>query len=332
MEKTLISTVTPVYRGADYLRDLVDALKACHDQWEAEDFPVMLVEAIFVDDGSTDGSGEILAELEAKYPWVRVLTLSRNFGQHPATVAGMLHSSGDWVATLDEDLQHPPDRILDLLRTAVEKRDDIVYAAPGNLVHGSPFRDGASRLSKRLTGFVTGNPNVRFFNSFRMIRGNVARGAASVCGHDMFLDLALGWFSNRVGRLKMNLEDKRFQQSKRSGYTFRRLLSHWRKLVISSQVRILRLGAALGIGSMAGSGLFGLWIIYARLTGIDKAPVVGWPSTMVTLLFLGGLTLFLLSLVIEYLGVILLQAQGKPAYFVVDRSRDAALLEALKTR
>lgn len=330
MEKALISTVTPVYRGANYLNKLVAEILKLRDLLEEENYPIAMVEAIFVDDGSSDGSSSILAKLESEYPWVRVISLSRNFGQHPATVAGMLHASGDWIVTLDEDLQHPPSAIPALFKRAVESSLDIVYAFPLHRVHKSLFRDGASRLSKRITGLLTGNPSVKYFNSFRLIRGNVARGAASVCGHDIYLDLALGWFSNRVGIYKMQLTDDRFQSTQASGYTLKKLLSHWRKLVISSQVRLLRLGAALGLLSMGSSIVYGLWIIFLKLFGAESVNVIGWPSMMVTTLFSGGLIAFLLTLVIEYLGVILLQVQGKPPYFIVDRSDDAELLSAIR--
>ena len=73
------------------------------------------------------------------------MTLSRNFGQHPATVAGVLHSSGDWIATLDEDGQHPPAQLVTLLVHAAESHADLVYAEPVSGVHDSRVRDAISR-------------------------------------------------------------------------------------------------------------------------------------------------------------------------------------------
>src|SRR5882672_7517570 len=102
----------------------------------------------------------------------------------PATIAGILHTSGDWVVTLDEDLQHSPARIEDLLRKAIIHRSDIVYANAETRVHQSHLRDVGSRLYKHVMKLMTGNPNVTAFNSFRLIRGDVARAASSTCGHD----------------------------------------------------------------------------------------------------------------------------------------------------
>ena len=135
METVAVSTVTPVYRGAKTLPALVHALAEQRDAWERDDLPIRLTESIFVDDGSIDGSAEILAQLAEEYHWVHPITLARNFGQHPATIAGALHASGDWIVTLDEDLQHQPKDIVRLLYAALTEHADVVYARPHGQVH-----------------------------------------------------------------------------------------------------------------------------------------------------------------------------------------------------
>jgi polyisoprenyl-phosphate glycosyltransferase len=93
----IISVVIPVYPGADHLVALTEALAREHQRWETEGTPFKLGEAIFVDDASIDSSSEVLRDIDAKNDWIRVVTLARNFGQHPATIAGILHTPGDWV-------------------------------------------------------------------------------------------------------------------------------------------------------------------------------------------------------------------------------------------
>ncbi len=161
LRQLTLSTVVPVYRGAAYLRTLAARLATVREVWEREASPLALAEMIFVDDGSTDSSSEVLEELRELFPWLRVIALSRNFGQHPATIAGILHSSGDWVATLDEDLQHPPEQLETLLREAVMSSVDVVYARPRTGPHGSSFRDLSSFLFKRFAVIATRNPYVQ---------------------------------------------------------------------------------------------------------------------------------------------------------------------------
>jgi glycosyltransferase involved in cell wall biosynthesis len=104
--------------------------------------------------------------LAKERPWVVVLHLARNFGQHPATAAGILHTSGDWVVTLDEDLQHPPSKIPDLLRKAVEDQSDVVYGKAESQVHESAARDFGSRAYKQFLALVTGNQSIRIRQQF----------------------------------------------------------------------------------------------------------------------------------------------------------------------
>lgn len=326
VEEVLLSTVTPVYRGADVVADLAEALDAARRRIETLDVPLRLVEAIFVDDGSQDGSAEVLAGLCERYDWIHVITLSRNFGQHPATSAGILHSSGDWVATLDEDLQHRPDRLVPLLARAVEEGADLVYARPIGGVHRAAFRDAASRGAKRLVARLAGDEGVREFNSFRMIRGSVARAAAAVSTHDTYFDVALGWFTNRTASLPMELHDPRPTTAQGSGYGPRALLSHARRMLISSDVRALRLGATVGIGAVLASVTamlltVGLWLLRPEAFG----GVRGWLSLFVSILFFGGLTALLSGIAIEYLASLLRLAYGKPTFFVVDRGKDRLL-------
>src|SRR5690606_2594309 len=115
------------------------------------------IESIFVDDGSQDASADVLSNLQVEFPWVQVVSLSRNFGQHPATIAGILYSTCYWVVTMDEDLQHHPKYISMLLQKAMEKSSDIVYANSKKSIHESFFRDFSSRFVKWTLSKVTGN-------------------------------------------------------------------------------------------------------------------------------------------------------------------------------
>ncbi|MGE3892532.1 MAG: glycosyltransferase, partial [Steroidobacteraceae bacterium] len=130
-----LSLVVPVYSGAAYLADLVEEIAALRRRWEAAGVRILISEALFVLDGPVDESATVLADLAARYPWVRRVELSRNYGQHSATVAGILYSSGDWIVTLDEDLQHRPQQIEQLLIAACAERADVVYALPRQWVH-----------------------------------------------------------------------------------------------------------------------------------------------------------------------------------------------------
>ena len=325
--RSLVSTVTPVYCGANYLHALAERLAEVRDSWDRANAPVQLAEAIFVDDGAIDSSAEVLRELTTKYPWIRRIELSRNFGQHPATIAGILHSSGDWVVTLDEDLQHPPEQIEFMLRTAVEAADDVVYACPIQGSHGSAFRDLASSTFKYFVGLTTGNSHVRSFSSFRMMRGGVARAAAAVSARNTYFDVALCWFTSRVRKLPLHLVDQRFRSKRESGYALSGLLRHARRLLLSSETRFARFGILLGTGTAALSIVGSAIVLFAKLFAPETIPLQGWASVMLAVLFFGGITSAIGSVLIKYVSLLLIQALGQPVFFVVDRSRDGSLAE-----
>lgn len=320
-----ISAVVPVFRGELFLAELVDAFEQLRKTWEEQSAPLGLAEVIFVDDASVDGSSQVLRELQERHSWIRVLNLSRNFGQHPATVAGILHTCGDWVCTLDEDLQHPPEFLPMLLAEAVEHSFDVVYAQPVGSVHESPFRDGSSRIFKALLGRLAGNRHVSSFNSFRFIRGSVARAAAAVSSADTYFDIALCWFTDRIGSCRLNLKDKRFIEQRQSGYSFFGLLRHARRMLVSSQLKVLRLGAACGFVALVSSVVAGLTTLLCKLLFPDLIQVQGWTSLTLIVLFFGGLISVLVGIALEYLLIILMKTQGQPTFLVLDRGNDEVL-------
>lgn len=320
-----ISVVVPVYSGEAFLNELIGELERMRNAWRERGAPMELSEVILVDDAAIDGSPRIIDQLAATHGWVSAIHLMRNFGQHAATIAGVLHSSGDWVVTMDEDLQHPPFEIETLLKKAVTSGLDIVYAKPASAVHEARTRDWGSNGFKQLMVFLTGNPNIRHFNSFRLLRGSLARAASSVCGYETYFDVALSWFTKRVGMQLLDLKDRRFITSGRSGYSLRRLLSHARRLLISSQVKVIRMFGLLGMVIVGISMLGILFLLLERFISPNAIPVTGWTSLMLTILFFGGFVSFLVALALEYLSTLVQASHGKPIFFTVDRSIDERL-------
>jgi glycosyltransferase involved in cell wall biosynthesis len=317
-----LSIVVPVYLGASYIRALVSEVSKLKMQLQDNSEVISLTKLIFVDDSAIDRSPEILDEISAEYEWVHVTHLSRNYGQHAATIAGILHTEEDWVVTMDEDLQHPPKNIPSLLLEAVQHHCDIVYGRPVAAVHQSAFRDWSSRALKYLIEWSTGEKHIRLANSFRLVRGSVARAAAQSGAHDTYLDASLFWFTQRIRSVDMPLTDQRYITTGKSGYRLRSLLSHARRLLISSQVKLLRVGGLFGISVALLSLVVGLSIFAMRILAPHLIIAPGWASLMVTIMFFSGTILFLTGIVLEYIAVILARSNGRPLFFEIDRSGD----------
>jgi undecaprenyl-phosphate 4-deoxy-4-formamido-L-arabinose transferase len=308
-----ISVVIPVYQGELTLAGVLAEL----ERWVAPfstpgGHRARVAEVLLVHDCGPDASDEVIRTAAATYDWVRPVWLSRNFGQHAATLAGMSSSGGDWVATMDEDGQHDPAALGDMLDRAMAVRADVVYADPSNPAPHGFLRNLTSRLAKRSMRLLTGRSGADVFHSFRFVLGDVARSVAAYSGAGVYLDVALSWVSRNATTVPVTLRE---EGERGSGYRWRTLVSHYWRMVITGGTRMLRLVSLLGVLFATVGITLAVLVIVLRVTGgIDEA---GWASTMVVSLLSSGAILFALGVVAEYLGVAVNMAMGKPLYLIV---------------
>lgn len=315
-----ISVVIPVYRGEatleettrELLRYSVETLTPSGESFRVE-------EVILVDDNGPDNSDSVMRSLARESELVRTIWLSRNYGQHPATLAGMASSAGDWVVTVDEDGQQDPKDIGVLLDAALSESAQVVYGRPLNKPPHGALRNAASRLAKWSVSKMSGNDRSRDYNSFRLILGSVARGAAAYAGPGVYLDVALGWIAGRHATAGITLRG----EQRASGYSTRTLASHFWRLVISSGTQVLRLVSLTGALLAVVGVLLAIWVVIQKLVwGIDSA---GWASLMIIMLLGFGAVLFSLGVIAEFIGANVNMAMGKPPYFITTDPRDGPL-------
>jgi glycosyltransferase involved in cell wall biosynthesis len=272
---------------------------------------VQVTEVLLVHDGGPDDSPVVMRELAAQFPWLRTLWLSRNFGQHAATLAGIASSGGDWVVTMDEDGQHDPGFIGDMVDTAMREQRSLVYAAPTNPPPHGWLRNTASRGAKKVIEVLAGGTDTSKYQSFRLILGEVARMTAAFAGAGVYLDVALGWVAGEAAVCPVR---SRQELGRASGYSMRRLLSHFWRMVLTSGTRGLRVVSALGITFSVLGVALAIGLAITRLAG-NELPE-GWTSTIVVVLVSTGSVLFSLGVIAEYVGVAVNMALGKPAYLL----------------
>jgi len=255
-----------------------------------------------------------MTALAARLPFVTPMWLSRNFGQHAATLAGMSGTSGDWVVTLDEDGQHNPRDIVGLLDVAVANDVQLVYARPTNAPPHGWVRNGFSAMAKWLFKNFLGHTHLGEFNSFRLVRGEIARSLAAYCGPGVYLDVALSWVVARAEHCPVML---RAERGPSSAYSYRKLSHHFWRLVLTSGTGPLRFVAFVGIASVLLGAALSAYAVWGRLTG--RAEVPGWASLLIVVSLFSGLTLFSLGVLAEYLGIAITMALGKPLYLITSR-------------
>jgi undecaprenyl-phosphate 4-deoxy-4-formamido-L-arabinose transferase len=271
-------------------------------------------EVLLVHDCGPDRSDLAIEALAEEHSFVRAVWLSRNFGQHPATLAGMASATGDWVVTLDEDGQQDPADIARMLDVALAASMQLVYAQPSNPPPHGWLRNSFSRTAKAIATRILANEEVGHFNSFRLIDGEIARSLAAYCGQGVFLDVGLFWITGRVGHCRVRLRPER---GRPSGHSYGALFAHFWHLVLTTGTRPLRLIAFTGVCSVAFALAISLYAAYTRY--FTDVPVRGWASLVVVVAFFSGCILTALGVIAEYLAVTMSIVMGKPLYMVGTR-------------
>lgn len=314
-----VSVVVPVYNGADTLRKLVEEISPLTSEQTTTGGLCFVVESVVLTwDHGPDHSDDVIRELAAEYSWVRPVWLSRNFGQHPATCAGILATGSHWIVTMDEDGQHDPAYIAAMLDRAYEDHAQLVYANPSNSPPHGFLRNFASRVAKRIFQWLMGGTGNVDFHSYRLIAGEVGRIVSSSVGPGVYLDVALTWTVPDVAMVDVPM---RTEGRPATSYNPRRLASHFWRLVLSSGTKPLRAVAALGILSAATG--FVLAFVYIALRLFANTEVQGWTTIMVGMLIGGGLVLLSLGVIAEYIGMIAARSMGRSGYVVVRDPRTA---------
>jgi undecaprenyl-phosphate 4-deoxy-4-formamido-L-arabinose transferase len=317
----LVSVVIPVYRGERHLSAVVaDLAPFTATMTTPGGATYRVAEVLMVNDCGPDDSARVMRELEEQHPFARSIWLSRNFGQHAATLAGMASAGGDWIVTLDEDGQHDPVFIATMLDVALQQQASVVYASPTNTPPHSALRNVTSRGAKRVVKALSGGADASVFHSYRLILGEVGRSVAAYAGSGVYLDIALGWVAGRVTTAPVELRD---EGERDSGYSLRSLLSHFWRMVLTGGTRGLRLVSILGVIFALIGFLIAVFLVYRQIT--HPAPVQGWTSLTVVVLICTGAVLFSLGVIAEYVGVAVNMAMGKPLYLITQDPADGPL-------
>lgn len=312
----------PVYGGEEHLDGVVAELEDyTRSGTTPEGRPYRVTEVVLVHDDGRPGSAERLRAQADRFPWVRTVWLSRNYGQHAATLAGIAHTTGEWVVTMDEDGQHDPRHIGEMLDVAVDEQAKVVYARPINPPHHTAFRNASSRWAKKVVNMLSGSGDATLFQSYRLILGSTARSIAAYAGPGAYLDVALGWVVGRAATSPVELRPE--PDGRVSSYNLRGLTEHFLRMVLTGGTRGLRIVGLLGVVFALGGLLLAGLIAVRQL--LDPSEVQGWSSTVVVILISSGALLFSLSVVAEYVGVTVTSALGKPLFLVTDDPAEGPL-------
>jgi dolichol-phosphate mannosyltransferase len=304
---TEISVVIPVYNCAGSLRSLHERLTASLLQITPD------YEIVLVDDRSCDGAWEILAELARGDRHLRVVRLSRNFGQHAAITAGLTRARGAWTVVMDCDLQEPPEEIPRLWAKAQEGYE-IVRAVREGRRH-SAFRRMSASLYRRMLSEREGEIE---FSTLSMISRKVVDAFLELRDRDREYQLVLDWLG--FSQATINFRHAEREGDSPSAYGLRQLVRVALDGMFFRTTVLLRWIVFLGFLVALAGGLLAVYAVYSRY--VEDTPP-GYTSLVVLLVLLSGFIIISLGVVGLYVGRIFDQVKGRPL-FVVDEQIDGA--------
>jgi len=301
-----LSIIVPVYRSQMTLGSLFDRL-SCVLEGSPGGWQV-----IFIDDGSPDGSWDILENLQRASPdRVVAIRLARNFGQHNALMCGLREASGEVVVTLDDDLQNPPEEVPKLIAALENGEFDVVYGRYNTKNH-RPWRNAGSWMVNVFYRRVFGSAVT--LTSFRAIRKATVEDILAYDLNFTFVDGLLAWNTQRIGEVDV---EHHARPEGRSGYTLAQLATLAFNLFTNFSLLPLQFVSAMGL-LLAGTGfLVGLYYLVAYFS--HRIVVQGYASTITAILVLGGAQLVALGIIGEYLGRLHLNVNRKPQYAIRKR-------------
>jgi glycosyltransferase involved in cell wall biosynthesis len=301
-----LSIVVPVYNSSGSLRELIRRLTV--------ELPKLApsYEIVLVNDGSRDDSWAVAAELARSAEGVIALDLHRNYGQHNALLAGIREASGDVVVTLDDDLQHPPEEIPKLLAKLAEGYD-VVYGVPNREHHGL-WRRAAARVTKVAMRTAMRLDVASSVSAFRAFRTPLREAFVDYRGPWVEIDVLLTWGTTKFSVVAV---EHKARAVGKSNYTFLTLARHALNLVTGFSTWPLRLASIAGFTFT----LFGLGVLVYVLSYYFARghTVPGFAFLASVIAIFGGVQLFALGIMGEYLARMHLRIADQPPYVVRDR-------------
>lgn len=308
MLKHKISCVIPCYKSAHMIGEVVDLIDETIAT-RSDDFDY---EIVLVNDASPDNTIDVLKEIAARNSAVVVVDLARNFGQHPAIMAGFAQVTGDIIVVLDDDMQCPPQEMFKLIDPVINQDKDIVYALYPHREHAG-WRNLGSRFNTWCTHRFSKVPRDLQINNYYAVKRFVVDNALRYQNPYPYIDGLLMQSIKTYANIEITHHAR---EEGSSGYNMRSLVSQWTDGITLFSIYPLRIATLIGfLFALVG---FVLTVVVVIQRILDPTITEGWSSLMAVMLFVGGIITLVVGMVGEYVGRIYLSINNMPQYVVRD--------------
>lgn len=300
-----LSVVVPCYNSENSIEKLVDLCMEEFDHkngWECE--------MILVNDFSRDGTFESIRRAAAKYPNVKGINLSKNFGQHGALMCGFQYVTGDVVCGIDDDLQNKPVQIHDLL-AKLDEGYDVVFGKYKKR-NFSFFKNVVGKISQFLLFHLIDRPRDIEMSSFWVSRRYVIEEMKKYRGNDVFVQLLFVRTTRRLADVEV---EHYAREIGTSNYTFRKGLKLFMKFMSFSTIP-LQIATVFGVGFSLAGFIAAIVVLVRKL--LDPTIQIGWSSLMCIILIVAGISFLMMGIIGEYVGKLIMTGNNTPQYVVRD--------------
>lgn len=308
----MLSIIVPCYNEELTLNTLWEALEKETAALRLQD---VSTEVIFVDDGSTDQTLACIKDLENTGMILRYLSFSRNFGKEAAIMAGLEASIGDYIVIMDADMQDPPALLRTMLDAILREGYDSVGTRRVSRKGEPPIRSFFARRFYKLINRISRTTLVDGARDYRMMTRQVADAILQMREYNRFSKGIMQW----VGFKTKWIEYENIQRSAgETKWSFWKLFAYSMEGIVAFSTAPLAISAMLGI-ILCLVAFVSICVVIAK-TLIFGDPVGGWPSLIVTVLFVGGVQLFCIGILGQYLSRTYLETKNRPLYIVKESS------------
>lgn len=302
--KKLISVIVPCYNEQDVLHLFYDEIGLVAGEMQEYDF-----EFIFVNDGSSDDTLKICKELAAKDERVKYISFSRNFGKEAGIYAGFEKAKGDLVCMMDADLQDPPALLPEMVKAIEEEGYDSVATRRVTRKGEPPIRSFFARMFYKLMNKISETEIVDGARDYRLMTRQFVNSLLQLEEYNRFSKGLFGWVGYQTKWLEYENVERAAGETK---WSFWKLLLYSIEGIMAFSTVPLAISAVTGILFCAIAFVMILFIIVKTIVFGD--PVAGWPSTACIILFVGGVQLFCVGILGQYLAKTYLEVKGRPIY------------------
>ena len=311
----MVSIIVPCYNEEAALPYFLEAIRKTEAEMTAA--WGCTFELLFVDDGSRDGTLAVLRRFARENPNVRYLSFSRNFGKEAAMYAGLQHAKGDYVVIMDADLQHPPAMLKEMYEGLQSGEYDCVAARRESRKGEPPVRSFFARCFYKIINRISDTEIVDGACDFRMMRRRMVEAILSMGEYNRFSKGIFGWVGFRTQWLPYENVERVAGETK---WSFWKLLLYSLQGIVGFSTVPLALASVLGVVLCIFSGIMVAYIIIKTLLFGD--PVSGWPSLACMVMFMGGIQLFCIGILGQYLAKTYLETKRRPIYILAETDEE----------